>query len=126
MSVKRETNKDVVHIRNRIKKDLFIPAMQKNETPSAATWMVQELIILSAKTNIMLSFKCGILKNHTNELIHKTETNSQTLKTSLWLQKWKGVGEGWIGICTLLYMECMVNRDLQYSTGNSAHYSVMT
>ena len=29
------------------------------------------------------------------------------------------------GICTLLYIEWMVNRDLLYSTGNSTQYSVI-
>ena len=30
-----------------------------------------------------------------------------------------------IGLCTLLYMEWMVNGDLQYSTGNSTQHSVI-
>ena len=34
-----------------------------------------------------------ILKNDTNELIYKTETDSQIQKTSLWLPKGKGGGE---------------------------------
>ena len=32
------------------------------------------------------------LKNSTNELTYKTETNSQTQKTNLWLPKGKGQG----------------------------------
>ena len=32
------------------------------------------------------------LKKDTNELIYKTETNSQTEKTNLWLPKGKGGG----------------------------------
>ena len=32
------------------------------------------------------------LKYDTNEFIYKTETDSQTQKTNLWLPKWKG---GW-------------------------------
>ena len=32
------------------------------------------------------------LKNDTNELIYKTETDSQTEKTNLWLPKGKRVG----------------------------------
>ena len=35
-----------------------------------------------------------ILKNDTNELIYKTETELQVLKTNLWLPKGKCVGEG--------------------------------
>ena len=35
------------------------------------------------------------LKNsYTNELIYKTETDSHTLKTNLWLPKWERWGEG--------------------------------
>ena len=34
------------------------------------------------------------LKNNTNESIYKTETDSQTQKTNLWLPKGKGFGEG--------------------------------
>ena len=34
------------------------------------------------------------LKYYTNELIYKTETDSQTQKTNLWLTKGKGGGEG--------------------------------
>ena len=46
------------------------------------------------------------LKNDTNELIYKKETDSQTSKTNLWLQKGMCIGGGmdWgfgIGICTL-------------------------
>ena len=33
------------------------------------------------------------LKYDTNELIHETETDSQTQKTNLWLPKRKGVEE---------------------------------
>ena len=29
-------------------------------------------------------------KNDTNELIYRIETDTQTLKTNLWLPKWKG------------------------------------
>ena len=37
------------------------------------------------------------LKNITNELIYKTETDSQTQKTNLWLPKGKG-GMGKLGV----------------------------
>ena len=39
----------------------------------------------------IISFICGIYKNNTNELMYKTETGSQTSKTSLWLSKRKRV-----------------------------------
>ena len=35
-----------------------------------------------------------IKKKDTNELISKTETDSQTQKTNLWLSKGKGAGGG--------------------------------
>ena len=34
------------------------------------------------------------LKYDTNELIYETETDSQTQRTDLWLQKGKGAGVG--------------------------------
>ena len=38
---------------------------------------------------------CNLKKtNDTNELIYKTETDSQTSKTNLWLPKGKGWGGG--------------------------------
>ena len=37
----------------------------------------------------MISFICGIFKNDTNELMYKTETDSLTYKTNLWLPKGK-------------------------------------
>ena len=58
------------------------------------------------------------------------QKQTHRLKTNLWLPKGKGgVGRmDWrfgISICTLWYMEWMVNRDLQYSTWNSTQYSVI-
>ena len=52
--------------------------------PFAATWMDLEMIILSEVSQTekdkyhMISLICGIFKNDTNELIDKTETDSQT------------------------------------------------
>ena len=45
----------------------------------------------------MISLICGILKNDTNELIYKTEIDSQLKKTNLWLPKGEG-GEGNLGL----------------------------
>ena len=70
--------------------------------PFAATWMDLDIIILSEASQTekdkyhMISFICGILKNDTNELIYKTEIDSQIQKTNLWLPKGKGGGEGQI------------------------------
>ena len=58
---------------------------KKNEImPFAATQMDLEMIILSELSQTekdkypMISLICRILKNDTNELIYKTETDSQT------------------------------------------------
>ena len=57
----------------------------------------------------MISLIHGILKNGTNELIYKTEIESQIQKTNLWLPGGEGGGEiNWeigIDIYTLLYMK---------------------
>ena len=44
------------------------------------------------KDKYMISLICGILKSDTNELIYKTETDSQTLRPNLWFPKEKNVG----------------------------------
>ena len=62
------------------------------------------------KKNKLGQFSCHLyvepLKNDTHELIYKTETDSQTSKTNLWLPKgtggW-GAGGRWIGGLGLAY-----------------------
>ena len=72
---------DVVYIQNEI---LTQSLKKKNEImPFAATWMDPEIIILSEvslteKDKYQILLICGILKNDTNELIYKTEIDSQT------------------------------------------------
>ena len=68
--------------------------------PFAATGMDMEIIILSEvsqteKDNSTYMRNLKKEKKDTNELIYKTETDSQTQKTILWLPKGKG---GWEGI----------------------------
>ena len=46
----------------------------------------------------MMSLTCGILQNDTSELIYKTEIDSQTEKTNLWLPKGKGGGRDKLGV----------------------------
>ena len=57
--------------------------------PFAATWMDLEIIILNANRERQIPYIWN-LKNDTNELIYKTETDSQTAKINLWLPKEKG------------------------------------
>ena len=61
--------------------------------PFATTWMDLEIIILS-KSERERQMSYGItymwnIKNDTNVLIYKTETDSQTKKTNLWSPKRK-------------------------------------
>ena len=59
-----------------------ILAIKKNEImPFAAKWMDLEMIILSEVRERQISYDITFmwnLKNYTNELIYKTETDSQT------------------------------------------------
>ena len=70
--------------------------------PFAATWMDLETITLSAASQIVKDkhhLYVESKKRDTNELICRTETDSQTLK-NLWLPKGTGGGgtmEGWTG-----------------------------
>ena len=69
------------------------------------------------------------LKYGTNELIYKTETDSQTERTDLWLprESWGGRGMDWefgVGRRKLLHLEWIHNKVLLYSTGNYIQYSV--
>ena len=72
----------------------------------------------------MISLICGILKNDTSDLIYKTETDSQTWKTNLWLSRVGGKLGVWINRYTLLYKICK-QRPI-YSTGNYTQHLVVT
>ena len=74
----------------------------------------------------MMSFICRILKNNTNKLNYKIETDSQTYKTNLWRPKGKWVlnQELGINIYTPPYMKQTINKDLLCSTGDSAQNPV--
>ena len=72
----------------------------------------------------------GNLKYNANESTYKTETDSQTQKTNLWLPKGKD-GEGQIRDMAfnrykLLYIKQISNKDLLYNTGNYIQYVVIT
>ena len=67
--------------------------------PLAATRMDLENIMLSETCQRQILYVITYmwnLKNNTNECIYKTETDSQTQKTDLWLPKGRGRGEGQI------------------------------
>ena len=74
----------------------YSSAINKNAVmPFVATWMDLEIIILSevSQTERQISYDITYmwnLKNDTNELIYKIETDSQTSKTYSWLPKGKG------------------------------------
>ena len=68
----------------------YYSVIKRNEIPALlATWMDLEIIILSEVSQTMrhqhqvLSFTCGILKKGHNELLCRTDSDSQTLK-NLW------------------------------------------
>ena len=64
--------------------------------PFAVTWVGLEILILSEVSHTdtdkyhTISLICRIKEKDTNELIYKTETDSQTSKTNLRLTKGKG------------------------------------
>ena len=101
---------DMVHMQN------GILATNKNEIMTfVATWKDLEIIILSEvserQTSHDIIYMWNLKKKDTYELIYRTEIDSQTLKTNLWLPKGAGGGQGGMswgfgtGICTLRYME---------------------
>ena len=81
--------KDVVYIYN----EILLSCKKKNEImPFAATWMQLEIIILSEisakeKDQYHMISHMWNLKYGTNELIYKTETDSHTWRTDLWLPR---------------------------------------
>ena len=70
------------------------------------------------------------LKYDTNELVYKTEIDSQTQKKKLMAFKGGKAGrdrlEFGINKYTLLYVKQTINKDLLYSTGNYIQYLVIT
>ena len=78
----------------------YYSAIKRNEIPAfLATWMDLEIIMLSEVSQTMkhqhqmLSLTCGIKKKEHNELICRTDTDSQPLKI-LWFPNGTGCGVG--------------------------------
>ena len=115
----------------------YCPAIKKNEIrPFVATWMDLETVILS---EVKLDregevsyepYMWNLKRNDTNVLTYRTERDSQTEKTNLQSPGWWGPEEGGIirefgmVLYTLLYLKLIIDRDLLYSTCNSAQCSV--
>ena len=65
-------------------------------------------------------------RNDTNVLTYRTERDSQTEKTNLRLPRWRGQEAGGIVrafgmvLYALLYLKLIIDKDLLYSTWNSA------
>ena len=80
----------------------YYSAIEKNKIMSFATTGMQlEIIILSEvsqkekdKIPYDITYMWN-LKYDTNEPMYKTETDSRTQKTDLWLPRGRGLGEGW-------------------------------
>ena len=73
----------------------------------------------------------NLKRNDTNELIYKTRKRLTDLKHKLTVARGKGGGERTVrefgmDMCTLLYFKWITNKDLLYSTGNSAQCYVVT
>ena len=105
--------------------------------PPAAAWMVLKIFILNKVNQTekdkyhMISLTCGVQKKVTNELIYKTNIDSQSQKANLWpLQE----GKWWGGIDlefrnnrhTLLYKKRITSKDLLHTTGSYIEYLVIT
>ena len=98
-----------------------------------STWMDPKIIIFSEVRQRQMSYNTTYmwdLKKNTNQIIYKTEIESQMQKTNLWLPKGSGKERiNWeigMDIYTLLHIKQVTNKDLLQSIGNFTQYSVMT
>ena len=87
----------------------YYSAITKNEIMQfAATWTQLDILKLSEvsqkkKDKYHMITHMGNLTYATNEPIYKTEADSQTWRTDLWLPRWRGKGVRWTGIWGLVY-----------------------
>ena len=81
MSIEREIDKGVVRTYNTMQ---CFSAIRQNEiVPCAATWMGLEIVIVSEVSQTEnekcdIAYMWDLKRNDRNELIYKTETDSQT------------------------------------------------
>ena len=112
-------------------------AIRKNEImPFAATWIDLEIIWLSevSQRERQISYDIAYMWNQKNwyKWTYLQNRNRLTdLENELMVTRGEGSGGGvdWefgIDMYTLLYLKEITNKDLLYSTGNSAQYSVIT
>ena len=65
------------------------------------------------------------LKKYTNEFICRAKTDSQILKTNLWLPKGTGGGEGQTGGLGLAYAHCGIWNDWPMGTCYKAQRTLL-
>ena len=75
MSIDRGIDKDVVHIY--IYNGILFSHKKNEMMPSAAMWILLETAMLSELRKRQISLTCEISKKGINELIYKTEIESQ-------------------------------------------------
>jgi len=98
-----------------------------------AIWMDLETVILSeVREEIPLygiPYMCNLKRNDTNEVTYKTETDKD-FENELMVMGKRGrkgeriVREFGVGLYTVLYLKWIINKDLLYSTWNSAQHYV--
>ena len=98
-----------------------------------AIWMDLETVILSeVREEIPLYgilYMCNLKRNDTNEVTYKTETDKD-FENELMVMGKRGrmgemiVREFGVGLYTVLYLKWIINKDLLYSTWNSAQQYV--
>ena len=80
----------------------YYSAIKKNKLePFARTWIDLEIIILNVVSQRQIPHDIAYmwnLKYNTYEPIYKTEIDSQTQRTDLWLPREQGLEERWTGI----------------------------
>ena len=113
----------------------YYSSIKWNGIPLAATWLDLEMVIQSEghQTEKWILYDVAYMQNlkrsDSHELLYKTETDSQRMNLAVTrAEGWqKGiVGKSGTDMYTLLCLKWITNKDLLYSTGNSAWYSITT